>query len=186
MMHFNKWSRGAATLLGFFLISQTEAQVVKNERLLSFEDGEVPAYMTTDATSRLTINDEHYKDGLHSLSWEYEPGAILSVKKNLMFEKKDPTGKDLYLSAFIVWVYNEQAQDKQIRFEFLKDGKLCTSFPFGINFTGWRAAWVCYERDMQWMPVSRQLMCRYLSSIKARRTIGWLFMSIRFGSPKLP
>lgn len=152
MMHFNKWSRGAATLLGFFLISQTEAQVVKNERLLSFEDGEVPAYMTTDATSRLTINDEHYKDGLHSLSWEYEPGAILSVKKDLMFEKKDPTGKDLYLSAFIVWVYNEQAQDKQIRFEFLKDGKLCTSFPFGINFTGWRAAWVCYERDMQGIP----------------------------------
>lgn len=29
MMHFNKWSRGAAMLLGFFLISQTEAQVVK-------------------------------------------------------------------------------------------------------------------------------------------------------------
>ena len=122
-------------LLGFFLISQTEAQVVKNERLLSFEDGEVPAYMTTDATARLTINDEHYKDGLHSLGWEYEPGAVFSVKKDLMFEKKDPTGKDLYLSAFIVWVYNEQAQDKQIRFEFLKDGKLCTSFPFGINFT---------------------------------------------------
>lgn len=69
-----------------------------------------------------------------------------------MFEKKDPTGKDLYLSAFIVWVYNEQAQDKQIRFEFLKDGKRCTSFPFGINFTGWRAAWVCYERDMQGIP----------------------------------
>jgi chondroitin-sulfate-ABC endolyase/exolyase len=69
MMHFNKWSRGAAMLLGFFLISQTEAQVVKNERLLSFEDGEVPAYMTTDATARLTINDEHYKDGLHSLGW---------------------------------------------------------------------------------------------------------------------
>ena len=20
-------------------------------------------------------------------------------------------------------------------------------FPIGINFTGWRAAWVCYERE---------------------------------------
>ncbi len=35
---------------------------------------------------------------------------------------------------------------------FLKDGKKCTSFPFGINFKGWRAAWVCYERDMQGTP----------------------------------
>ena len=49
-------------------------------------------------------------------------------------------------------MYNEQAQDKQIRFEVLKDGKVCTSFPFGINFTGWRGAWVCYERDMQGTP----------------------------------
>lgn len=49
-------------------------------------------------------------------------------------------------------MYNEEAQDKKIRFEFLKDGKKCTSFPFGINFTGWRAAWVCYERDMEGVP----------------------------------
>ena len=152
MTHFNKWTRGAAALLGLFLASQAEAQVVKNERLLSFEDGVVPAYLTTDEGSRLDINDEHYKDGLHCLGWEYEPGSVLTLKKDLMFEKKDPTGKDTYLSAFIVWVYNEQAQDKQVRFEFLKDGKLCTSFPFGINFTGWRAAWVCYERDMQGTP----------------------------------
>ena len=40
----------------------------------------------------------------------------------------------------------------KIVFEFLKDGRKCTSFPFGINFTGWRAAWVCYERDMEGSP----------------------------------
>ena len=74
-------------LLGFFLISQTEAQVVKNERLLSFEDGEVPAYLTTDATARLTLNDVHNKDGLHRLVCEYEPGAVISVNTDLMFER---------------------------------------------------------------------------------------------------
>ena len=62
---------------------------------------------------RLGISGEHYKDGLHSLSWTFDPGAVLSVKKDLKFEKKDPTGKDTYLSAFIVWVYNEEAQDKK-------------------------------------------------------------------------
>ena len=74
----------------------------------------------TAAGSQLGISDEHYRDGDHSLSWTFEPGAALSIKKDLKFEKKDPTGKDTYLSAFIVWVYNEQAQDKQIRFEFLE------------------------------------------------------------------
>ena len=134
-----------------FVALGASAQVVKHERMLSFEDGSVPSFITTD-NGTLGINDEHYKDGLHCMQWQYQPGAVLSVRKDLKFEKLDPSGKDLYLSAFIVWVYNEKAQDEKIRFEFLKDGKLCTSFPFGINFTGWRAAWVCYERDMEGTP----------------------------------
>lgn len=150
-MQFSKWTMGAGMLLGTLLPVNAEAQVVKSERLLSFEEPQVPAFISGTG-SRLGISREHYKDGLHSLSWTFDPGAVLSVKKDLKFEKKDPTGKDTYLSAFIVWVYNEEAQDKKIRFEFLKDGKKCTSFPFGINFTGWRAAWVCYERDMEGVP----------------------------------
>ncbi|MBV4203825.1 chondroitinase [Bacteroides salyersiae] len=127
------------------------AQFVRNDRMFSFEESEVPACMSSE-NSKLSISTEHYKDGKHSLAWSFESGGILSLKKDLKFEKKDPTGKDLFLSAFIVWVYNEQPQDKKIEFQFLKDGKICTSFPFGINFKGWRAAWVCYERDMQGVP----------------------------------
>ena len=152
MMQFSsKWKVGAAALLWMLSSVDGQAQIVKHERLLSFEDPQVPTFITaTDA--QLGISDEHYRDGEHSLSWTFEPGAVLSIKKDLKFEKKDPTGVDTYLSAFIVWVYNEQAQDKTIEFEFLKDGKRCTSFPFGINFTGWCGAWVCYERDMQGTP----------------------------------
>lgn len=127
------------------------AQFVRNDRMFSFEESEVPECMSSE-NSKLSVSTEHYKDGKHSLSWSFESGGILSLKKDLKFEKKDPTGKDLFLSAFIVWVYNEQPQDKKIEFQFLKDGKICTSFPFGINFKGWRAAWVCYERDMQGVP----------------------------------
>lgn len=150
-MQLSKWTMGAGMLLGALLPVNAGAQVVKNERLLSFEEQQVPAFVSGTG-SRLDISEEHYKDGMRSLSWTFSPGAVLSVKKDLAFEKKDVTGKDTYLSAFIVWVYNEQAQDKKITFEFLKDGKKCTSFPFGINYTGWRAAWVCYERDMEGMP----------------------------------
>ena len=139
------------TLFSLLCSAFLHAQVVTDERMFSFEEPQIPDCITA-THSRLSVSDLHYKDGKHSLEWTFEPGGILELKKDLKFEKKDPTGKDLYLSAFIVWVYNEVPQDATIEFQFLKDGKRCTSFPFGINFSGWRAAWVCYERDMQGTP----------------------------------
>lgn len=142
---------GAATLFSCCCSAFLSAQVVTDERLFSFEQPDIPSCIT-GVQSQLSISDVHYKDGTHSMEWVFEPGGVLELKKDLKFEEKDPTGKDLYLSAFIVWVYNEEPQDAKIEFQFLKDGKKCTSFPFGINFKGWRAAWVCYERDMQGTP----------------------------------
>ena len=142
---------GVTTLFSLLCSAFFHAQVVTDERMFSFEEPQIPDCITA-THSRLSVSDLHYKDGKHSLEWTFEPGGILELKKDLKFEKKDPTGKDLYLSAFIVWVYNEVPQDATIEFQFLKDGKRCTSFPFGINFSGWRAAWVCYERDMQGTP----------------------------------
>ncbi len=138
-------------LLTLLCSASLSAQIVKHDRLLSFEEPQVPAFIS-GTQSGFAISSAHYKDGKHSLQWTFEPNAVLSVKKDLKFEAVDPTGKDLYLSAFIVWVYNEVPQDKTIEFQFLKQGRICTSFPFGINFKGWRAAWVCYERDMQGTP----------------------------------
>ena len=137
--------------LFFTAWGQTKAQVVTNERMLSFEKPELPASIST-TDSRISLSDLHYKDGKNSMKWDFSSRGVLSIKQNLGFEKKDPTGADTYLSAFIVWIYNEQPQAKTIEFQFLKDGRVCTSFPFGINFKGWRSAWVCYERDMQGVP----------------------------------
>lgn len=143
--------RAFVALASFLCTTCLSAQVVSDERMLSFEEPKIPACITSDH-SALSLSDIHYKDGKHSLEWAFNPNSVLKITKDLKFEKKDPTGKDLYLSAFIVWVYNEEPQDTKIEFQFLKDGKKCTSFPFGINFKGWRAAWVCYERDMQGVP----------------------------------
>lgn len=143
---------GILFLLGTFgSINHLSAQLIKNERLLSFEEQEVPIYISGEK-STFHISTDHYKDGVSSLQWTFKPQGTLSIFKDLHFEPKDPTGKDLYLSTFIVWVYNETPQDETIRFEFRKAGKLCASFPFGINFKGWRSAWVCYERDMEGTP----------------------------------
>lgn len=123
------------------------AQLVKHDRIISFEDNVIPSYINS-INSKLSISPFHYKDGNHSLQWTFKTGGKLTISKDLHFEKKDPIGLDTYLSVFVIWVYNEKPIDTTIEFEFIKDGKKCSSFPFGINFKGWRAAWVSYERDM--------------------------------------
>lgn len=135
----------------FFISSVVYSQFITHERLLSFEQDQVPDYITA-ISSEITISPRHYKDGKNSLAWQFHPGGEISIKKDLKFEKKDPTGVDTYYSTFVVWVYNEEPVDDTVRFVFLKDGRECSSFPFGINFRGWRAAWVCYERDMEGTP----------------------------------
>ena len=116
---------GVFTLLSLLCPAFLYAQVVTDERMFSFEEPQLPACIT-GVQSQLGISGAHYKDGKHSLEWTFEPNGRLELRKDLKFEKKDPTGKDLFLSAFIVWVYNEQPQDKKIEFQFLKDGKICT------------------------------------------------------------
>ena len=97
---------GVFTLLSLLCPAFLYAQVVTDERMFSFEDPQVPECISA-TQSQLSISDTHYKDGKHSMEWAFNPGAVLELKKDLKFEKKDPTGKDLYLSAFIVWIYND-------------------------------------------------------------------------------
>ena len=48
------------------------AQIVKHDRLLSFESAEVPSFIS-GTNSGLSISDQHYKDGTHSLQWKFQP-----------------------------------------------------------------------------------------------------------------
>ena len=69
-------------LLSFSL----SAQVVKNDRLLSFEQPELPAGLSA-TKGTLGISDQHYKDGTHSLRWTFDPGSVLKTlpEKTLIF-----------------------------------------------------------------------------------------------------
>ena len=150
-MNFNLIKKHTLILVMLALPFLSFAQVVKHGRILSFEEKDVPVFLSS-VNSELSVSSEHYKDGNNSLSWKFQAGGELIISKDLCFEAKDPTGIDTYLSTFVVWVYNENPSDSHIEFEFYKDNKKCSSFPFGINFKGWRAAWVSYDRDMQGKP----------------------------------
>ena len=58
-MQFSKWTAGAVVLLALCMPLQGEAQTVKNERLLSFEEESVPEFITA-TTSQLTVSGDHY------------------------------------------------------------------------------------------------------------------------------
>ena len=51
-MQFSKWTMGAGMLLGTLLPVNAEAQVVKSERLLSFEEPQVPALFREQLPTR--------------------------------------------------------------------------------------------------------------------------------------
>ena len=91
---------GVTTLFSLLCSTYLHAQVVTDERMFSFEEPQIPDCISA-VQSQLSISDIHYKDGKHSLEWTFEPGAVLQIKKDLKFEKKDPTGKDLYLSCLL-------------------------------------------------------------------------------------
>lgn len=126
-----------------------QVPLVKSERINSFEESSIPACWKGNG---LSLNTIHYKDGKQSLQWDFHSGETLSMRKDLLFQSKDPTGKDLYLSTFIGWFYNTKATPDSLRVSFLKQGTECCHFYLRMNFTGWRAAWVCHERDMQGTP----------------------------------
>ena len=84
-------------ILSFLCPAFLNAQIVTDERMFSFEEPQLPACIT-GVQSQLGISGAHYKDGKHSLEWTFEPNGRLELRKDLKFEKKDPTGKDLLSS----------------------------------------------------------------------------------------
>src|SRR5574344_1047509 len=100
-IRFNKKAMIFSAFLLPAIMVSTSAQVTKSERLLSFEDASVPQYVHC-SKSAASISDIHYRDGMHALEWNYKAGAVLSIQKDLKFERRIPGDRDLYLSAFVV------------------------------------------------------------------------------------
>lgn len=128
------------------------AKCIELDRFYIFECKDVPSSISTH-NGTLAISGKHFREGQRSLRWDFQEKGYLSIKGDLMFEYKDPTGKDTYLSSFVFWIYNEKPFEGNMTVEFLKEGDKCSWFEMGMNFTGWRGACVSYERDMQGTPV---------------------------------
>ena len=136
-------------LIVFF--NKVSAQDFINPAIISFE-GSINQNWSTPSSSSIATSTAHYKHGKQSLQWKYDQNSELIIDENINFKPFDPNAKDKSIPTFCVWVYNETPKDEKIKFQFLTDNQVNCEFEFGINFKGWRAAWVAFERDMQGQP----------------------------------
>ena len=117
--------------------------------IISFETGVLPAQ--TGKNSVLTVSADHYKHQQNSLKWIwYSKDASWNIKAAIPYHIKQ--NGDNGISTFVFWVYAAKPQEGDLKVEFLKDGRVCSYFIYHLNFTGWRGAWLAFDRDMQGKP----------------------------------
>ncbi|MDR3079487.1 MAG: hypothetical protein LBV60_00910, partial [Streptomyces sp.] len=119
----------------------------------------VPPQFAADAGTRLSISDHAAVCGKHSLRWDHGPRSVITVAGDLSWARDPYRAKPLgdqawqgTVDTFSVWIYNEEATDDAVRFEFGEGARTACWFEFGLDFTGWRTAWVRYAYDMNGNP----------------------------------
>ncbi len=116
--------------------------------IISFE--EPPTFLRADKNSKFELTTDHYKHLSRSLKWDWTiPGAQWSIRDSIPY-RPNKTGTDTYFSTFVFWIYSvAPLSGEKLRVEFLKDKKVQCYFEYGLEFSGWRAAWIAFDRDMQ-------------------------------------
>lgn len=136
------WAAGSA-------VAQSEDDF--GGRLLSFEESASP--LSAGKGSKLSVSDRHYKHGLRSARWEWtKAGAQIALRQPIGYLAENPNPKETSVSTFVFWLYAPEAVEGSLRFEFRKAGRTCARFDYGLGFTGWRGAWVAFDRDMEGTP----------------------------------
>lgn len=139
-----------ALLFPFTAALAGNVNVGKEHGVLSFENG---TEGTIAKRSAVTISGDHSKLGGHSLLWEWsKKGATLTFKGEIPYLHENPNPKETSVSSFVFWVYSPTPFEGKMTFSFRKDGRECCSFDYGMQFTGWRGAWVAFDRDMKGQP----------------------------------
>ncbi|MEK3888539.1 chondroitinase family polysaccharide lyase [Bacillus sp. FSL K6-3431] len=137
--------------------SASSAQLIETEArsmgipLFTFENG-VPKNFKLKGGGHLEVNELHSKDGTQSLKWDYASSSTLTIKEKIGYSPFVPNDRDQSISTFVVWVYNEKPKDESVTFQFGRGNKPDSWFEMNLNFSGWRTAWVSFERDMKGSP----------------------------------
>jgi chondroitin-sulfate-ABC endolyase/exolyase len=117
------------------------------------EDVDIIEHFKCGNSSDLYLSKKHFKFLKESIYWKFNNNEPLTYNKMLGYKPFIENNKDQMRSAFSIWIYNEKAIKDTLKFQFLKDENKCCEFEFGLNYCGWRTAWVIYDRDMEGQPI---------------------------------
>jgi len=132
---------------------QFQPQGDYHDTWLEFEGTNLPSGLCRQE-SAVSLSSKHRIRGNQALRWDWKTGSVLRLERNIPWTADEKIDSFTYNSIFKFWIYNEQPNSNAVlRFSFGKDGKECCSFPFKLNFSGWRTAWVSYAHDMSGTPL---------------------------------
>jgi chondroitin-sulfate-ABC endolyase/exolyase len=127
---------------------------VAEEIFMEFEAGVMPEGITAEK-SEVALDTRRRIRGNQSLKWEWKPGATLRIDRTVECRPELNRREEGFRKTrcFKFWIYNEEPlQGNQLKIVFGDaKGEPC-SFLYNLDFSGWRSAWVSYERDMQGIP----------------------------------
>ena len=115
----------------------------------TFEQSSVPTAWVNSGQD-LSISERHFKDGAHSLRWHWVTGQKLTVRRpdGLSAAAQNKNG------SLYIWIYNEEPTNGHLTFKLSTEVELSADqpapyeFQFGLDYRGWRAAWVNFGQDM--------------------------------------
>ncbi|WP_422661181.1 chondroitinase family polysaccharide lyase [Paenibacillus sp. EC2-1] len=146
----------ALTFVGEQDLATRASQLEKEARALGIPlflfENSVPKTFKAEKGDTIELDGSHSKDGTHSLKWNYSKGSKLIVNEKIGFSPYISNNQDQSISSFVVWVYNENPVNDTVTFQFGRGNQKESWFEMNLDFSGWRAAWVSFERDMNGTP----------------------------------
>ncbi|TLX76459.1 sugar lyase [Labilibacter sediminis] len=127
------------------------AQYINHPIILSFED-DIPENITCTEGSGIKVSEKHFKHGSKSLQWSWKADSRLNFNSPINSKKFDSTVNDKFIPTFVFWIYNENPINDKLTFKFKTANTTNCQFEYDLNFSGWRGAWIAFERDMQGKP----------------------------------
>ncbi|XP_022793262.1 uncharacterized protein LOC111332228 [Stylophora pistillata] len=104
---------------------------------------------TTSGSSTLEVSTTRYKEGKHSMKWDWKSGDFITYE----FKPKPIKGKELKEGGIKLWLYNTHQLSgigEELTIEFLETASspshsVVSLFKINLNFEGWRGIWVAYS-----------------------------------------
>lgn len=143
-------------LLTIFL-SNLSAKEALQASHIAFASEKIPPTISA-SNSSIKMDGSRSIWSHYSLRWDCSSQSTLNFNTAIPWRdlSKKPLKSKLgspVTNCFVVWVYNTSPlPDSSLKFQFFDNDKQVCHFDFKLNFSGWRTAWVSFDRDMTGKP----------------------------------